>query len=412
MSAKRHELLVLELTNSYDPKVPVLSQLEPIHVSVTPQAFARMKKRQNGDGFAHNLILMHPELLDQTGHPKPGFGPLLRQDQEIAADDTAFTGNFDIFPFVDENRLKHFISGGMIPARDIAPGFDPSKLTANQCCVLKIGQSEHDPMFELAVFKAQSNVFIRVPQPYRIPGKISPFTAELAFARHLMLDSSVGAVTLFGSAGTGKTTMAINSAIELFVSGEISAIDIYKSTNQAAGQPADGALPGNADQKFSNFRKPVQDTLDRVLRDFSHSLKARSILSSPSNGGGKKGQAPSPYTDRYRQMGLPITIASPAYLRGGEFQKRAVIVEEGQNYTWKLILLVGTRIGRGSRLFVIGDSMQVDNPAVNDQTNGLSDMMRRLHNHENYGQVELTQCLREGVARMFVERYYPKKPKK
>ncbi|MFA6285291.1 MAG: PhoH family protein, partial [Parcubacteria group bacterium] len=82
--------------------------------------------------------------------------------------------------------------------------------------------------------------------------------------------------------------------------------------------------------------------------------------------------------------------------------------EEGQNYTQKLILLVGTRVGKGSRLFVIGDHRQVDNPNVDERTNGLSDMMNKLKGHENYGQVELTQCLRKGVAKMFVERYYPK----
>ncbi len=405
--ATSHEILVLELKD-YDPKIPILGQLTHMHTSVTDQMFARMKKRADGDGFAHNVVLVHPELLDQSGHPKTGFRPFVRQDQDVSADDTAFSGNFDIFPFANENRLEHFVSGGMIPARDIAPGFDPLKLTANQCCMLKVGQSEHDPRFELAVFKAQSNVFVRVPQPYKISGKISPFTAELAFARFLLHDSSVGAVTLFGAAGTGKTTMAMHSAIELFLAGEITAIDIYKSTNQASGQPAIAAVPGNADQKFADFRKPVQSTLDRVLRDFSHTLKARSVLNSPNNGGGKKGQVASPYTDRYRQMGLPITIASPAYLRGEELQKKLIILEEGQNYTQKLILLVGTRVGKGSRLFVIGDHRQVDNPNVDERTNGLSDMMNKLKGHENYGQVELTQCLREGVAKMFVERYYPK----
>jgi predicted ribonuclease YlaK len=409
MAPKDRREVVITPLDDYDPKIPFQKSPSSFPANITAKDLERLMKRKNGDGFDHEVFLVHPDYSESLNRPEIPLRTLLRQEQSVVHDDTAFSGQFRVLDVKNSDLLERFESGGVLPPEEILDADDPNKLIANQCCVLKLNSSEHDPRFELAVFKAQSELFVRVPKPYKISGKISPFNVELAFARYLMHDSSVGAVTLFGPAGTGKTTMAIHSALELFLSGEIASIDIYKSTNQAAGQQENGALPGNADQKFSEFRKPVQDTLDRVLKDFSHALKTRSVLNSPQNGGGKKGQLASPYTDRYRQMGLPITITSPAYLRGGELRKRVVIIEEAQNYTSDLVLLVGTRLGKGSRLFVIGDNRQVDNHRVNERTNGLADMMKKLNNHENYGQVELTQCLREGVAKMFVERYYPPK---
>jgi hypothetical protein len=399
----RREVIITPLED-YNPDIPYQKCATSVPVNITAKFFDKLMKRKNGDGFVHEVFLVHPEYSESVVRSESPIRTFFRQEQDIPADNTAFSGNFDIFPFHDENRLEHFVSEEMIPARDIAPGFDPSALIANQCCVLKLSSSEHSPQFELAVFKAQPEVFVRVPKPYKISGKISPFNAEMAFARYLMHDSSIGAVTLLGAAGTGKSTMAIHAAVELLLAGEFTSIEIYKSTNQASGQPPVAAVPGNADQKFADFRKPVETTLNKVLRDLSPRIKAVIGNGTPANGG--KGKPGGKYEPQKSYGGLPIHILSPAFLRGEDFEKRCIILEEAQNFTSGLILLAGTRLGSQSRLFVVGDQRQVDNPRCDQTNNGLTDMMNRLKGCALYGQVELTVCLRKGVAKMFTDAYY------
>jgi PhoH-like ATPase len=226
----------------------------------------------------------------------------------------------------------------------------------------------------------------------------------LAFARFILHDSSIGTVTLLGAAGTGKSTMAIHAAVELLLAGDFSSIEIYKSTHQIKGQPPIAAVPGNAEQKFASFRKTVETTLQKVLRDLSPRIRACIGNNPPANGG--KGKPSGKNEPQRSYCGLPIQILSPAFLRGEDFEKKCIILEEAQNFTSDMILTAGTRLSHQSRLFVVGDQKQVDNPNGNEKSNGLTDMMNRLKGRDLYGQVELTACLRKGVAKMFIDAYY------
>ena len=403
----RVELLLVPLEN-YNPAVPILGQLRAVHISVTEKFFRNLERRKNGNGngngFPHKVVLMHPELLAQANQsPEEDFGSILRQEQTIVHDNTAFNGNFKILGISDAERLAAFSSEGLIPAHEIISGFNPKELAANECCVLHLDSSESDPLFELAVFKPQANIFLRVPKPFRVDGKISPFTTELAFAHFLLHDSSVGAVTLTGPAGTGKSTMAIHAAVSQLLDGKFTSIEIVKSTHQCGGQPSFAAFPGNKEQKFAEHRKTVETTLLRVLNDLSIKVRAQQIGKSVSVGG-KKGGGKDSSESSYG--GLPIHIIPPNFLRGEEFPRRCVIIEEAQNFEPDNLLLAGTRIGAGSRLFVIGDEKQVDIPGRNEKRSGLTDMIHRLSGRELFGRVKLTKCLRGGVAQMFVEAYY------
>jgi hypothetical protein len=417
MSAKRHELVAFELSQ-YRPDIPILpvsSETSPMHFFVTPKALAKMRK-QNGNGFAHRLLLVHPELMDTTGLPKTDSGlsfACAQENSNILEDETTFTGNFDTFHISDSKRMEGFLSEQMILARDITPGFDPSALTANQCCFLAL-DSESEPQIELVIFKAQSQAFVRVPKPYLIPNKISPFTAELAFARYLLLDESLEFVFLHGPAGTGKSTMAIHSAIAQLLAGRYSRIDILKTTWQAAGQPSLGALPGDFDEKFAGPRKPVNITLEEVKQEFASQIKAFLRSKAPGKGKGdrrgkRREQAEVP--QQYYNLNLPIFIDNPADLRGGNFKapkdRRIVIIEEGQNWAEKLLLMTGTRYGKGCKVVVVGDGMQIDNPNLSENNNGMVNMMSKLKKRpSSFGQVKLTRSLREGPAGTLVECYY------
>ncbi len=404
MAKDRVEILVVPLDN-YNPATPIVGQNRAIHISVTNKFFRNLERRKNGhgNGFSHEVVFMHPEIFSQaTKSPRGDFSLYLRKEELIIRDDTAFSGNFRILNVAEKEKLADFASGGVIAFEEVFPGANPNFLTANECCILK-DSSEAEAYFELAVYKAQADAFVRVTKPYKVEGKISPFTTELAFARYLLFDNSVGAVVITGPAGTGKSTMAIHAAVEQLLDGRFSSIEIIKSTHQTGGQPSFAAFPGNRDQKFAEHRRPVETTLLKVLADLSVKVKARQIgkQTADQRKDGKKGGVSENLFG-----GLPIHIIPPNHLRGEEFQNKCVILEEAQNFGPDTILLAGTRIGPGSRLFIVGDIRQIDIPGHDDRRSGLAEMIQKLTDHNLFGKVGLTKCLRQGVAQMFVEACY------
>jgi|GEM_PF-2926871 len=405
MPAKdRREVLIIPLAD-YDPVLPYQNCPTAVPINITAKVLDKLMRRKNGDGFIHDVFLVHPDFSDSATRPEASIKAILRHEQNIAHDETAFSGKFRVLKAKGPDVLDNFESIGVMPVGEVISSADAEALKANECCVLKLDSGESVPRVVLAAYKIQDSVLVRVPNPYKIDGKISPFTAELAFARFLLHDSSLYAVTLLGAAGTGKSTMAIHAAVELLLAGEFSSIEIYKSTHQAKGQPPIAAVPGNASQKFADFRKPVETTLSKVLRDLSPRIKACSIGAKPPSNG-NKGKSGGKHEQERSYGGLPIQILSPAFLRGEDFKKKCIILEEAQNFTSGMILLAGSRLGSRSRLFVVGDQRQVDNPTVDQKSNGLTDMIGRMQGRENYGQVELTTCLRKGAAKMFIDAYY------
>ena len=91
-----------------------------------------------------------------------------------------------------------------------------------------------------------------------------------------------------------------------------------------------GALPGNADEKFNPYMLPLEDKLEELLKPSDHQRLF--------------------YEKRIDA--LPIN-----YLRGANWRNKVVVADEAQNFTFKELTTLITRIGEGTKLFVCGDFM-------------------------------------------------------
>ena len=152
-----------------------------------------------------------------------------------------------------------------------------------------------------------------------------------------------------GPAGTGKTYLAVATAIDALESEKVRRIVLVRPAVEAGERL--GFLPGDMSQKVDPYLRPMYDALyDMMGADNVTRLIERNV----------------------------IEIAPLAFMRGRSLNESFVILDEAQNTSVEQMKMFLTRIGFGSRAVVTGDITQIDLP--NRQESGLKNAMRILEN--------------------------------
>lgn len=162
-----------------------------------------------------------------------------------------------------------------------------------------------------------------------------------------------------GPAGTGKTYLAIASAVEALEKGDIERIILSRPAMEA-GESL-GYLPGDMHEKMAPFLRPLYDSLGDRL-------------------GGKK-------VRQYIDDGT-IEIAPVGFMRGRTLNNSFVVIDEAQNCTYSQLKMLLSRLGWHSTMIVTGDPEQSD---LLDGMSGLADISRRLQALKNVSVVQLDQ---------------------
>ena len=162
-----------------------------------------------------------------------------------------------------------------------------------------------------------------------------------------LIDEQTSITVAIGPAGTGKTYLAMQSAIKALRTGEIERIIL---TRPAVGVDDEkhGFLPGDINQKMEPWTRPLLDVLHEYYspKDVAKMLEDQIIEISPL-----------------------------AFMRGRTFKSAYIIADEMQNATPGQMKMLLTRIGEGSKIVVTGDVEQADRTTAN---NGLLDIAARL----------------------------------
>lgn len=185
-------------------------------------------------------------------------------------------------------------------------------------------------------------------------------------SQQTMLDAIDSAPLVFavGSAGTGKTYLAVAKAVEALESGAVRRIVLSRPAVEA-GESL-GFLPGDMEEKLSPYLRPLYDALiDRLSTKRLKALMAEGV----------------------------IEIAPIAYMRGRTLNNAYVVIDEAQNCTYVQLKMLLTRLGWHSSMVVTGD------PAQNDLLPGLSGLMDVAEKLETLENVEVVRFTREDVVR-------------
>jgi PhoH-like ATPase len=258
---------------------------------------------------------------------------------------------------------------------------------ANEFVLLK---DETDPNHTaIGRFRADGTVFPVRARRGPIFG-IMPRNLQQTMALDLLLDDNVKLVSLIGSAGTGKTLLALAAGLTKVLNEEVYHKILCARPIMPLGRDI-GYLPGDKDEKLTAWMQPIFDNLSYLL---SNRLTSES-------GSGTGGHATlSTVEQRINQLmeSGQLNLEPLTYIRGRSIPHQFMIVDEAQNLTPHEVKTIASRVGDGTKLVLTGDATQIDNPYLDSSSNGLSYLVERLKGKAIVGHITLEKSERSELA--------------
>ncbi|MGA9871932.1 MAG: PhoH family protein [Rhodococcus sp. (in: high G+C Gram-positive bacteria)] len=200
-------------------------------------------------------------------------------------------------------------------------------------------------------------------------------SAEQRVALDLLLDESIGIVSLGGKAGTGKSALALTAGLDAVLERRTHRkVVVFRPLYAVGGQEL-GYLPGSESEKMGPWAQAVFDTLDGLASpEVMEEVIARGMLEV-----------------------LPLT-----HIRGRSLHDSFVIVDEAQSLERNVLLTVLSRLGSGSRVVLTHDVAQRDNLRVG-RHDGVAAVIEKLKGHPLFAHITLTRSERSPIAALVTE---------
>ena len=205
---------------------------------------------------------------------------------------------------------------------------------------------------------------------------IRPRNDEQKMALDACLNPKVSLVALTGGAGTGKTLLALASALEQ--ERDYEQIILSRPTVILGNQDI-GFLPGDQKSKMSPFLQPLMDNLNVIKEQFRPGSREAQRIEA--------------------MLTMEKLVIEPlAYIRGRSLGKCFFIIDEAQNLTPHEIKTIITRAGEGTKMVFTGDVFQIDQPYLDQWTNGLSHIAEKLSGQKLFEHVFLRKGERSALS--------------
>lgn len=297
---------------------------------------------------------------------------------------------------VDFERLYTGFQEAVVPGDAIDTLFQEKslrlpleKLYANEYVLLKDqGDESHTA---LSKYRADLNALVPVRARRGPVFGIMARNVQQTMALDLLLDDSVKLVSLIGSAGTGKTLLAIAAGMTKVLNEQVYQKLLVARPIMPLGRDI-GYLPGDKDEKLTAWMQPIFDNMGYLLSN---------RLAGSGSGEGQSGHASlSTVEQRIKQLmeSGQVVLEPLTYIRGRSIPHQFMIVDEAQNLTPHEVKTIASRVGEGTKLVLTGDASQIDNPYLDSSSNGLSYLVERLKGKSIVGHITLTKSERSELA--------------
>lgn len=201
---------------------------------------------------------------------------------------------------------------------------------------------------------------------------------EQNFAMNLLMDPEVDFVTLTGTAGTGKTLMALAAGLTQVLDERRYTEIIMTRATVSVGEDI-GFLPGTEEEKMGPWMGALDDNLE--------------VLGKSDGAAGEWGRAATNELIRSK-----IKIKSMNFMRGRTFLNKYVIIDEAQNLTPKQMKTLITRAGPGSKIICMGNLAQIDTPYLTEGSSGLTFAVDKFKGWPHSGHITLARGERSRLA--------------
>ncbi len=268
----------------------------------------------------------------------------------------------------DRLIMKMYDNPDGIPSADFKLPVAP---VANQYFIFKGGNSS-----ALAHYDPKTGMINRVIKQKTYG--IEPRNAEQTFALDALLRDEVQLVTLTGKAGTGKTLLALASALQQ--RQKFTQIFLARPIVPLSNRDI-GFLPGDIKEKIGPYMLPLFDNLDVIKNKFTQSskefIKIEEMLKTEK-----------------------LIITPLAYIRGRSLSRIFFIVDEAQNLTPHEVKTIITRAGEDTKMVFTGDIEQIDSPYLDEKSNGLSYLTDKMNGQDLFAHVNLVKGERSYLAEL------------
>jgi PhoH-like ATPase len=201
---------------------------------------------------------------------------------------------------------------------------------------------------------------------------------EQNFAMNLLMDPEIDFVTLTGTAGTGKTLLALASGLTQVLDDRRYTEIIMTRATVSVGEDI-GFLPGSEEEKMGPWMGALDDNLE--------------VLGKTDTSAGEWGRTATNELIRSR-----IKIKSMNFMRGRTFLNKYVIIDEAQNLTPKQMKTLITRAGPGSKIICMGNIAQIDTPYLTEGSSGLTYAVDKFKGWPHSGHITLARGERSRLA--------------
>ena len=288
------------------------------------------------------------------------------QTGKVDAADIQTVGKYGV-EGIDAEVIREIFTRGSIEEN----GLLGDKKETNGYYILKNGKTS-----SLAFYNHHSDQIERIEKEF-VYG-IKPKNAEQAFAFHALLNTDVKLVAMQGVAGTGKTLLALASALEQ--NKKFNQVILARPLVPLSNKDI-GFLPGDADDKIGPYMEPLWDNLKFIKSQFGENEKKyKAILEMEQ-------------TKR-------IVITPLAFIRGRSLSNIMFIIDEAQNLTPHEVKTIITRAGENTKIVFTGDVHQIDTPYLDENSNGLAYLIDRLKGQPLFAHVRLEKGERSELANL------------
>lgn len=293
---------------------------------------------------------------------------------------------------IDPHALQRFASSRELTLKTK----ETDGLHINEYVFLSDGDNK-----SMAARHAGSGLFQRLNLPHVLANPrglhLKPLNLGQQCLLDALLDRDIALVTCYGQAGTGKTLLAVAAGLHLFWSQIFSGLTVSRPV-VAMGETL-GFLPGTLNEKMKPWLQSIYDAFELLLPanpTTEMGKRQRKTGTSEVSSTNGAGIPLKPYAQLIEQ-GV-VEIEALCYIRGRSIPNRYFVLDEAQQLTPLEAKTVVTRMSKGSKLVMVGDPAQIDNPYVDSRSNGLVYTRNRLKGQAITAHVCLTKGERSPLA--------------
>ena len=237
-------------------------------------------------------------------------------------------------------------------------------------------QNEDKDTRMIARYDLEQKQLIALPDYQPALYGVEPRSDEQRMAFDVLLDDDIRLVTLVGSAGTGKTLLALAAGMHKVLVEDTYTKMLVSRPIMPLGQDI-GFLPGSKDEKLNNWMGPIFDNLHFII--------------------GQQEKDPDEVIKRMIQEET-IALEALTYIRGRSISNHYLIVDEAQNLSPHELKTIISRAGQDTKIVLTGDPYQIDNPYLDASSNGLTYVVERMRQQPLAAHITLKQSERSELA--------------